>query len=66
MLQRDFCTPEWDRLKDHIEQRLAAHRTALEAPTTDDQTARILRGRIAELKALLALETAPAPEADPE
>ena len=63
---RDFDTATWDRLKSHIAQKLAAHRADLERPQTDDHTSRILRGRISELKALLALETAPAPEADPE
>ena len=63
---RDFDTATWDHLKSHIAQKLAAHRADLERPQTDDPTSRILRGRIAELKALLALETAPAPEADPE
>ena len=67
MLQRhDFDTPTWDRLRALANTRLAAHRRDLERPQTDDHTSRILRGRIQELKELLALETAPADDAGPE
>lgn len=67
MLDRsDFASPTWERFAAHIAHRLAVHRAALERPQTDDHTSRILRGRIAELKELLALATAPADDAGPE
>lgn len=64
--ERDFSTGTWARLCDEIAARLATHRAALERPQTDDHTSRILRGRISELKELLALQAAPATDASPE
>ncbi len=66
--RRDFDTGTWVRLTEHIESRLRAHRADLERPQTDDNTSRILRGRISELKELLRLpdQAAPANDAGPE
>lgn len=66
--RRDFETPTWERMREYVEARLVAHRRDLERPQTDDHTSRILRGRIQELKELLALpeRVAPATDASPE
>lgn len=58
MDRHDFDTPTWDRLRAFASKRLAQHRSDLERPQTDDHTSRILRGRIQELKELLALQDA--------
>lgn len=46
----------WQKLKDHLEDRLAEHRRKNDGDLDATQTAR-LRGRIAELKVLLDLAT---------
>lgn len=49
----------WMKLKEHMEQRLASLRLQNDVSKPSDQTEK-LRGRIAELKILLALDQAPA------
>lgn len=48
-------SPVWARLREMLEARLAAHRVANDADLSPEKTAD-LRGRIAELKVLLALD----------
>lgn len=52
----------WKVLREYAEKRLAALRVKNDSPQTEEQTNR-LRGRIAELKNLLALDK-PAPETE--
>lgn len=60
----DFESATWQRLKWHLQARLESHRQANDADKDLETTAK-LRGRIAELKVLLALdEPAPAPVPD--
>lgn len=54
LVQEDFKSPAWQRIKDHIETRIDLLRTMNDAPNNEIQTANI-RGAIAELKALLNL-----------
>ena len=56
----DFQTRTWDNFKAELEQRLAQHREANDNRLDPEKTAN-LRGRIAELKELLALAPKPAP-----
>jgi len=46
----------WTKLKEHMESRLAEHRRKNDGDLDPTKTAR-MRGRIDELKVLLALET---------
>jgi len=59
----DLHTPTWLRLRAHLTARLDELRVQLEKDSPPDVTAR-LRGRIAEVKELLALQ-APATSPDP-
>jgi hypothetical protein len=59
----DLRTPTWRRAREQFEARLATARLQLEKDTDPVTTAK-LRGRIAELKELLALQT-PAQASDP-
>lgn len=59
----DLRTPTWHRARQQFEARLAGARAQLEKDTDPVTTAK-LRGRIAEIKELLALQ-APAQESDP-
>lgn len=59
----DLRTPTWRRARQQLETRLAATRAQLEKDTDPTTTAK-LRGRIAEIKELLALQ-APAQASDP-
>lgn len=58
LLESDLTAPTWLRIKDHYEARLDELRVKNDTALSPEQTAR-LRGRIAEVKLLLAL-------ADPE
>lgn len=51
----DRASPLWQRLRAHLEQRLAKYRTRNDGALAPEDTAH-LRGRIAVLKDLLALE----------
>lgn len=53
--QEDFKTPEWRRIKDHLMTRIDLLRTMNDGDQDPIKTANI-RGAIAELKALLALD----------
>ena len=60
LLRADFQTGTWDRFAELMRRRLAAHREENDQRLDDVKTA-TLRGRIAELKELLALgDQAPA------
>ena len=62
-LPTDFSSPTWTRLKEHCQARLLALRTQNDKTLSADETAKV-RGRIAEVKRILALDN-PAPiEAD--
>lgn len=56
----DFQTRTWEHFKAELERRLAAHREANDNRLDPEKTAHT-RGRIAELKELLALAPKPAP-----
>ena len=51
----DPRSPEWGRLAKVLEERLAARRASLESPEMSERDTQVLRGRVAELKELLAL-----------
>jgi hypothetical protein len=55
LTKEDFATPTWLRLKEHCEARIAELRLSNDKSLGVDETAR-LRGRIAEVKSLLALD----------
>jgi hypothetical protein len=55
----DFKTDSWERLRTYLETRRAELREQIEGDADHDTTIK-LRGRIAELTALLRLEKAPA------
>ncbi len=59
----DMRTPTWQRARQQLEARLASKRVELEKDADPVTTAK-LRGRIAEIKELLALQ-APAQASDP-
>lgn len=62
-LPSDFLSPTWMRLKEHCQARLAALRMQNDKTISAEETTK-LRGRIAEVKRILALDN-PAPiEAD--
>jgi hypothetical protein len=61
--REDFETDTWKRLRAHIEGELAEVRERLESPLLDADMTQVVRGRIAALKGLLALETALAEDA---
>ena len=50
----DKLTPTWAKLEEHLKDRLAMLRAKNDAPMSEAETA-TLRGRIAEVKALLSL-----------
>jgi hypothetical protein len=61
----DFRTETWDRLAEHLQVRLQDLRTQLETDSPPEVTAK-LRGRIREIKDLLALpQAAPARRTGP-
>jgi hypothetical protein len=64
LTRADFQTRTWDRLAAHLEARLAAHRADNDNRLDEVKTA-TLRGRIAEIKELLALAQEPAPAQEP-
>jgi hypothetical protein len=62
---QDFRSATAERIRQALRERLATHRTKLEGDS-DDRTSMKVRGRIAELKELLALlEAAPAEAPSP-
>jgi len=68
MLERaDFETRTWERLAAHMHARIATHRESNDRPQNTELQTAIVRGRIAELKELLALpeKVAPAHDAGP-
>lgn len=58
----DFKSPTWIKLKKQLQADLDVLRLQNDQPQPEEQTSR-LRGRIAELNKILALETAPEEEA---
>lgn len=58
----DLNTATWRRLRGHLEARREELRVQLEKDSSPETTAKV-RGRIAEIKELLALQ-APAPASD--
>lgn len=60
ILRRDFKTETWEHIRAHIEARLAELQVQNENLNLTDSTTASTRGRIAELRRLLALEKAPA------
>lgn len=61
--QTDIHSALWVRLKSHLENEREKLRKQNDGMLTPEKTA-FIRGRIAQIKALLALETAPAQETD--
>ncbi len=55
LTQEDFRHPTWQRLSEHLETRLNCLRLMNDMPQDAEKTANI-RGAIAEIKALLALD----------
>lgn len=65
--RRDFNGATWARLETHVRARIAKLREDNDRPQNSEQQTATLRGRILELKELLALPmAAPAEEASPE
>lgn len=62
--RRDLNTDAWAHLKADIAARIAQLHTENESLTLDHDKTQALRGRIAELRKLLALEEAPVAEPD--
>lgn len=63
--KNDTAQPLWAKLRTHYEAKLAQLRAQNDDPGKDPIKTAALRGRIAEVKALLALASpAPATEAD--
>lgn len=62
----DFNGPTWFRLETHVRARIAKLREDNDRPQNSEQQTATLRGRILELKELLALAAAPAHEAGPD
>jgi hypothetical protein len=61
----ELATPVWAKLREHLTERLSSHRAANDCGVlAETETAR-LRGRIAELKDLLAIEQQPAADDAP-
>lgn len=54
----------WKKIKQHLEQRLAALREKNDKPTLDAERTAFIRGQIRELKNLAALDLKPAPQKD--
>ncbi|MBI4695579.1 MAG: hypothetical protein HY749_16300 [Gammaproteobacteria bacterium] len=57
----DFDSRTWRKLREHLNARLVALRTRNDIDQPAEKTAS-LRGRISQIKELLALERAPDPE----
>lgn len=55
LTQEDFRSPAWRSICDHLEARLTLLRLQNDAPQDAEKTANI-RGAIAEIKGLLALD----------
>ena len=56
LTNEDRASATWARLRKHLNDRRDALRTKNDQPMSEAETA-VLRGRIAEIKALLDLET---------
>jgi len=56
----DKVSPTWLRLKKHLQARAEALRNELEQDLPEDRTAKV-RGRLAEVRALLSVEKDPPP-----
>jgi hypothetical protein len=65
LTKEDFLTPTWLRLKEHYEVRLIELRTSNDRTLAIEDTAK-LRGRIAEVKNILALDRPPPAIAVPD
>jgi hypothetical protein len=65
MVPADFETRTWEHVRAHAEARIATLRAENDRPQNTEQQTATLRGRILELKDLLALATAPADDAGP-
>ncbi len=65
LLRRDFKTDTWANVKAYVDERIAAMHVDLESFNLDAEKTAAVRGRISELKKLLALEGAPADVARP-
>jgi hypothetical protein len=57
--------PEWRGLRRYLVERKDEHRKALEAPGLPERQADLLRGRIAEINALVATVETPVPDSTP-
>lgn len=65
--RRDFNGATWARLETYLRARIADLRQQNDRPQNTEQQTATLRGRILELKELLALpQAAPAEDASPE
>jgi hypothetical protein len=65
--RRDFNGATWARLETHLRARIADLRQQNDRPQNTEQQTDTLRGRILELKELLALpQAAPVEDASPE
>ena len=60
MLKKDFRTETWDRLAEHMRQRIVALHIELESRANTPESSSAIRGRIGELRDMLRLEKAPA------
>ncbi|MEK9796293.1 MAG: hypothetical protein VW713_06045 [Alphaproteobacteria bacterium] len=56
----DKTSPTWLRIKKHLQARVEALRNELEQDLPEDRTAKV-RGRLAEVRALLSVEKDPPP-----
>ena len=66
LTKNDFSSPTWKKVEKYANERLAEHRLKNDNDLPADRTAH-LRGRIAELKALLDLaRVMPEVEAEPD
>ena len=64
--RHDFDSRMWVLLREHINERIQKLRVDNDRPQNTEQQTATLRGRILELKELLALETALAQAASPD
>lgn len=59
LTEQEKQSPLWVKIKSYLEERIQGHRTANDGVLSELETAR-LRGRIAELKVIIAAEQSPA------
>lgn len=55
----DFTSPTWKGIKEHLKTRLEQQRERNDSAKLDSVTTAHIRGRIAELKDLIALQDQP-------